>query len=175
LSNKKITIRGQSEAKELLALVKKFTKPTDSLISEYNRQSLTASLSTEPIIPRHIFYPDTSKKTTQTAIDTVNKKGSQTPNPSPIYSQEDEARKKKAETYAILALISALLALLLMLFLSYIPVYIPFSIAAIILGKKGLASSKSKMARTSIIMGIVSLAITVLVLLVLLLQGGYDM
>ncbi|MFZ4549344.1 MAG: hypothetical protein ACOYN4_18000 [Bacteroidales bacterium] len=176
LSGKKITIRGKSEALELLALVKQFTKPTDSLLSDYDRESLTASLSTEPIIQSYTFCPDTNKKAPVAAIDTAFNKGTQILTPAPISSQENEARKeKKAETYAILALFSALLALLLMFFLFYIPVFIPFSIAAIVFGKKGLKSSKNSMARVARIIGIVSLVLVVFFILILALSGGYDM
>lgn len=134
-------------------------------ISFTNQETMTASLTTEPIIIRYYSIPDTSKNHDSLTIDSTQIKTTQI-QPINQYVNNDTINAKKLkqrETFANISLVAAI-ASIVTLFL--IPVlFLPAVIAAIVFGALGLKSSKRKRARNSMIIGIIMILLSTLFVL----------
>lgn len=136
-----------------------------------NQGTLTTSLSTEPIITRYNFIPDTSKIHDSSIIDSTQIKITQSqPTSEHAYFDTKAKKLKQRETYANISLIAAI-ASIVSLFV--IPIlFFPSVIAAIVFGALGLKSSKKKKARTGMLIGIIM--IVLLTLLVIAYAGAFS-
>lgn len=135
-----------------------------SSMSLNNRETLTASLTTEPIISRYTSIPDTSKTLDSLTIDSTRIKTTQN-QPAIAYDTADNSAKKikQRETFANVSLIAAIASIVT---LFVIPVlFFPAAIAAIVFGALGLKSSKRKRARNSMFIGIIMIVLLTLFVL----------
>lgn len=173
-SGRKTNIINQAETIQLNDLIKQFPSQSIAPLQANNQDHLTASLSVVPIIPVRYSYMATNKRSVIPIPDTNLTKNSQALPLATAVNENDIVKKqKKAETFSVISFIAALLGVLLLLASN--PIFIIFSIAAIIFGAKGLKSPKKKLARIGMIIGIVSLAISLLAVIILVISGGYGM
>ena len=136
-----------------------------------NQGRLTASLSTEPIITRYIFIPDTSKTNGSSTIDSTQIKITQI-HPSSEYDHfESSAKKQKQrETFATISLIAAFASIASLFTVAIL--FFPSVIAAIVFGALGLKSSRRKRALSGMLIGITM--IILLTLLVIAYVGAFS-
>lgn len=129
-----------------------------------NQGTLTASLSTEPIITIYIFIPDTSKTQDSSSIDSTQIKISQIQPDSENDHFDSNAKKlKQRETYANISLIAGIASIVSVF---VIPVlFFPAVIAAIVFGALGLKSSKRKKALSGMLIGIIMLILLTLLVI----------
>lgn len=139
-------------------------------IAKDNQSTLLASLSSEPLITRFSFYPDTIKLNNTQTIDSNLKTNTQS---SATIGGNDNSstarREKNAATFATISLIAALLSIPVIFIIPTLFFFL--AVAAIVFGALGLKSSKRKMAMAGMIFGIVSLSL-LLLFLILYFSGG---
>jgi len=140
-------------------------------ISKDNPSSLLASLSSEPIINRFSFYPDTNKLNRTQVIDSNSKVNTQSTAPAVVNDTSSKVRKEKnATTFASISFIAALLSVPIIFI--FPGLFFLFAIAAIVFGALGLKSSKRKLAIAAMIIGIVTLSLLLLAVLIFFLGGA---
>ena len=139
-------------------------------ILKYKQSAPLASLSSEPIITRVSFYPDTNKLKNTQNIDSNFKTNNQSAATVGGNDNSSKARREKnASTFATISLIAALLSIPVIFIIPTLFFFL--AIAAIVFGALGLKSSKRKMAMAGMIFGIVSLSL-LLLFFILYFSGG---
>jgi hypothetical protein len=133
-------------------------------ISSNNQETMTASLTTVPIIRRYYSIPDTSKTHDSLTIDSTQIKTTQIqPTNQYDYFDRNAKKLKQRETFANISLIAAIASIVT---LFAIPIlFIPLAIAAIVFGALGLKSSKKKRARSGMLIGIIMIILFTLFVL----------
>lgn len=140
-------------------------------ISSNNQETMTASLTTIPIIKIFNSIPDTSKTHDSLTIDTIKIQTTQIqPTSEYDYFDSNAKKLKQRETFANISLITAIASIAT---LFAIPIlFIPLAIAAIVFGALGLKSSKKKRARSGMLIGIIM--IILITLFVLAYAGAFS-
>jgi hypothetical protein len=136
-----------------------------------NESTLTASLSTEPILTRHAITAKTARVPGITTSDTTKSKVTQAPaSTTTTDEQADLAKQKRLKAFAIVSLVTALLSIVTLFFLP--GVFLLLAAAAIVFGALGLRSTIKKYRAMAIAGMVIGIAMILLLVLAILAYAG---